>query len=102
VRPGESACLECVFPAASFGDAGGCADLGILAPVAGTIGALQGVAALGLLHAPEAIHAGRLHLHELTGRRLRHLDIAPDDDCFCRKAHEPGTAAAAAHRRTAS
>jgi len=95
VVPGRSACLECVFPKADvqsraqsqdFESAAGCAALGILAPVAGFVGAMQGITALAFLEDPERVAAGRLHLYELTGARSRHVDFAADDACMCRQA----------------
>lgn len=88
VVPGESACLECVFPAVAGADgatesAAGCSALGILAPVAGMVGAMQALTALAFLRRPERANAGRLHVYELTGARSRHIDFAPDASCFC-------------------
>ncbi len=88
VVPGKSACLECVFPKRAFEsqNAEGCAALGILAPVAGFVGAMQAITALAFLHDPASVVAGRLHLYELTGARSRHIDFPIDDACGCRAA----------------
>ncbi|HXC52700.1 MAG TPA: ThiF family adenylyltransferase [Candidatus Limnocylindrales bacterium] len=99
VVPGKSACLECVFPKRAFEsqNAEGCAALGILAPVAGFVGAMQAITALAFLHDPASVVAGRLHLYELTGARSRHIDFPIDDACGCRAARSkilPGTLAA--------
>jgi len=85
VVPGTSACLECAFPAAMEHEqtAAGCAALGILAPVAGFVGAMQAITALAFLHDPDSVIAGRLHLYELTGQRSRHIDFPIDDACGC-------------------
>jgi len=86
VEPGHSACLECVFPNSQLGaeeTAAGCSALGILAPVAGVIGAMQALAALTFLHRPGHAAAGRLHVYELSGVRLRRVDFTPDASCFC-------------------
>lgn len=84
VDPGNSACLECVFPFAGADEsAAGCSALGILAPVAGVVGAMQALAALAFLRRPERATTGRLHVYELTGVRSRHVDFTPDASCFC-------------------
>lgn len=99
VRPGTSACLECAFPLptpvgskssstaestqAAGESAAGCAALGILAPVAGFVGAMQAFHALTFLRHPDRAVSGRLHLYELTGARSRHIDFQPDANCFC-------------------
>ena len=48
VRPGESACYRCAFPAEPA-DAPGCAEAGVLGPAAGVVGSLQALEALRLL-----------------------------------------------------
>ena len=115
VDPGNSACLECVFPASSLPasslpasslptsshgadeTAAGCSALGILAPVAGVVGAMQALAALSFLRRPERAATGRLHVYELTGVRSRHVDFTPSASCFCQqmrrsREHESGIA----------
>jgi molybdopterin-synthase adenylyltransferase len=85
--PGQSACLECVYPPSPSGaareTAAGCAALGILAPVAGVVGSMQALTALAYLRRPARATPGRLHLYELTGARSRHIDFKPDPVCFC-------------------
>jgi molybdopterin/thiamine biosynthesis adenylyltransferase len=97
--PGQSACLECVYPANASETAAGCAALGILAPVAGVVGSMQALTALAYLRRPGRATPGRLHLYELTGARSRHIDFKPDPACFCsaafrkapRQEHADGT-----------
>jgi len=48
IRPGESACYRCAFPAPPA-HAASCAEAGILGPAAGVIGSLQALEALKLL-----------------------------------------------------
>jgi molybdopterin/thiamine biosynthesis adenylyltransferase len=48
IRPGESACYRCAFPAAPP-DAPSCAEAGVIGPAATVIGALQALEALKLL-----------------------------------------------------
>lgn len=88
VEPGRSACLECVFPLAGPSGvaeetAAGCSALGILAPVAGLVGAMQALKVLTFLHRPARAAAGRLHVYELTGARSRHVDFPPNAGCAC-------------------
>jgi len=93
VDPGNSACLECAFPASSLPasseradeTAAGCSALGILAPVAGVVGAMQALCALSFLRRPERATTGRLHVYELTGVRSRHVDFTPSASCFCQQ-----------------
>ena len=50
IRPGESACYRCAFPAPPPpGSAPSCAEAGVLGPAAGVIGSLQALEALKLL-----------------------------------------------------
>jgi molybdopterin-synthase adenylyltransferase len=50
IRPGESACYRCAFPAPPPpGSAPSCAEVGVLGPAAGVIGSLQALEALKLL-----------------------------------------------------
>src|SRR5205085_8342528 len=50
IRPGESACYRCAFPTAPPPDQrGSCAELGLVAPLAGATGPLQALEAVKLL-----------------------------------------------------
>jgi molybdopterin/thiamine biosynthesis adenylyltransferase len=113
--PGESACLECVYPDPAGGapaheTAAGCAALGILAPVAGVVGSMQAITALAYLRRPARAKArvsarptpGRLHLYELAGARSRHIDFEPDPACFCSAAFRRDTCPSPSAERTAS
>jgi molybdopterin/thiamine biosynthesis adenylyltransferase len=101
--PGQSACLECVYPcdptsrsaARASETAAGCAALGILAPVAGVVGSMQALTALAYLRRPGRATPGRLHLYELAGARSRHIDFKPDPACFCSAAFRSDTRASA-------
>ncbi len=48
IRPGESACYRCAFPAPPA-DAPSCAEAGVIGPAAGVIGSLQALEAIKLL-----------------------------------------------------
>lgn len=91
VVPGRSACLECAFTASGPADEPGCSQLGILAPVAGLVGAMQALAAWTWLNAPERAAAGRLYVYEATRARIGRIDIPPRPDCSCRSATRSGT-----------
>lgn len=83
--PGVSACLACVFPEreGAIETAAGCSALGILAPVAGVVGAMQALMTIAFLKRPARAIAGRLHVYELTGARSRHVDFPPAEGCPC-------------------
>ena len=80
IRGGESACLACAFPQAPLGAELGCDRLGILAPVAGVIGALQAYLALACLRQDRTI-AGTLFVYELRGPRWRQLRFSRSRSC---------------------
>ncbi len=83
VVPGTTACLRCVFPDgpdSAEDDRGSCSNQGILAPVAGVIGALAAV------HAIEHLcGAGRdratMTIYELRGTRFRRVTFDRRHDC---------------------
>jgi adenylyltransferase/sulfurtransferase len=80
VRPGFSACLACAFPPQLFRGDESCAALGIVAPVAGAIGALQAHLALRLLEDAPSV-GGVLYVYEMRGRRWRTLRFERDPQC---------------------
>jgi molybdopterin/thiamine biosynthesis adenylyltransferase len=89
VVPGRSACLECAFGSLDEPDGpdsgtnANCADLGILAPVAGLLGSLEALAAVGFLTGDPSFRPGRMLSYELGPRRWRHFDIEPVAGCIC-------------------
>lgn len=80
VRPGVSACLACAFPPQLARGDESCAALGIIAPVAGAIGALQAHLALRLLEDPPSV-GGLLYVYEMHGRRWRTVRFERDPQC---------------------
>lgn len=85
VAPGRSACLACVFPELradiDADEARACSELGILAPVAGVIGALQALAALGAICGDERFRPGIMTSYQLRGRRWRHITFPRNPAC---------------------
>jgi molybdopterin/thiamine biosynthesis adenylyltransferase len=65
IRPGESACYRCAFPAEPA-DAPSCAGAGVLGPAAGVIGSLQALEALKLLAGLDALTDAFLQLDLAT------------------------------------
>jgi molybdopterin-synthase adenylyltransferase len=84
IRPGETACLRCVFehpPAA--GELATCDTAGVLGPLASVIGSLQALAAIKLLSGNEnAVHNAML-VTDLWQNRTRPIDLADArrEDC---------------------
>jgi adenylyltransferase/sulfurtransferase len=71
VRPGETACYRCAFPAEPA-DAPGCAEAGVLGPAAGVVGSLQALEALRLLGGPaDGLLDGFLQIDLLGGAFVR-------------------------------
>ena len=77
---GDSACLACAFPESPADADLGCDRLGILAPVAGVVGAFQAYLALAWLRGDHTI-AGKLFAYELRGPRWRQLRLSRSRTC---------------------
>ena len=86
VRPGETACLRCVFPAPpSPGELATCDTAGVLGPAASVVASLQAAEALKLLAGhPEAVPNRLLSIDFWTGR-FSSVDLtdAKRPDCPC-------------------
>ncbi|MBY0308547.1 MAG: ThiF family adenylyltransferase, partial [Phycisphaerales bacterium] len=85
VRPGQTACLRCLFPdPPAPGAAPTCDTAGIFAPVSAIIGATQAADALKLLVAPRTLNCSLLRFDLWANKRSR-LDLAGsrDSDCPC-------------------
>jgi molybdopterin-synthase adenylyltransferase len=83
IRPGETACYRCAFPAAPA-DAPGCAEAGVLGPAAGVVGSLQALEALKLLAglAEPLLDAFlQIDLHDHTFLRVSTSRRADCPDC---------------------
>ena len=83
VRPGETACYRCAFPAAPAA-APSCAEAGVLGPAAGVVGSLQALEALRLLGGLEDGLLGgflQIDLLEPAFTRVRAIRRADCPDC---------------------
>jgi molybdopterin-synthase adenylyltransferase len=79
IRPGESACYRCAFPAAPA-DAPSCAEAGVLGPAAGVIGSLQALEALKLLAGLPALTDAFLQV-DLAGLDFLRVAVRRRADC---------------------
>lgn len=84
VLPGRSACLRCLFEAAPPAtEVASCREAGILGPVVGFIGSLQGREAANYLRGQPMELAGRVLTYDLRRGRARRLALAPRAGCRC-------------------
>ena len=76
--PGQSACLECLFPIDAKASA---EEIGVVGPAVGVIASMQSVEALKILTGNGADLAGVLiHFHGL-GMRTKKMAMEPNPDC---------------------
>ena len=76
--PGQTACLECLFPAGTREPAG---EIGVIGPTAGVVASLQSAEAIKILAGQNPGLAGTLmHFHGLS-MRLNKTVIDPNPDC---------------------
>ncbi len=91
IRPGEGACLRCIFPEPPApGELPTCDTAGVLGPVAGVVGSLQAIAAIKLLTRSASAIAPELVSMDLWQGRIRSTDIsdARRADCPCCRLHK--------------
>jgi molybdopterin/thiamine biosynthesis adenylyltransferase len=82
IRPGESACYRCAFPAAPPpGSAPTCAEAGVLGPAAGVLGSLQALEALKLLVDLEGALTGAFLQVDLGDPGFLRVTVARRGDC---------------------
>ncbi len=82
VPVGGRPCYRCLFedlPPAGAGDS--CADAGVLGPVPGVIGALQGAEAARLLRGETPAYAGRLIQYDSAPMSIRAVRFKPNPVC---------------------
>jgi molybdopterin/thiamine biosynthesis adenylyltransferase len=80
VRPGESACLRCLFEDLPRDGAETCATAGVVGPVVGTVGALQAALTIRLL-LRDASAGGTLFHHDARRSTLRRTRLRRRADC---------------------
>jgi molybdopterin/thiamine biosynthesis adenylyltransferase len=82
VPPGGRPCYRCLFEAPPPDGVGpSCAEAGVLGPVPGVIGALQGVEAMRLLTGETPAFAGRLLQYDSGSMLFRSVRFNPNRDC---------------------
>ncbi len=88
VIPGRTACLRCLFEEPpGIEEAASCREAGIIGPVAGLVGAVQGSEAARFMMGAELRLAGRLLTYEADGPpRLRTRAVSPRAGCICQAA----------------
>lgn len=80
-RPGASACVRCFFDEAPPpGGAPTCAELGILGPIAGIVGARQAACALALLQSDDSV-LDNLWVYDGSRDRARSVPLRRAGDC---------------------
>jgi len=80
--PGGRPCFRCFFeeiPAAGVGPS--CAEQGVLGPVPGVLGALQGAEAVRLLRGEAPAFAGRLTLYDAATLNVREVRYKRNPSC---------------------
>jgi len=91
VIPGSTGCLRCLFEAPPPpGSIPGCAEAGVLGPLAGLAGALMGAEALRLLGGGRGSYAGKLLVLESRRARWRTVPVAIRPGCPCCGAQRGG------------
>lgn len=84
VRPGETACLRCLFEGPPpRGAVPACAEAGVLAPLTALIGAHMASEAWGLVSAGRTRAAGTLLRFDAWAGRTRPLAVPRDPGCSC-------------------
>jgi len=82
VPAGGKPCYRCLFeepPPAGVGPS--CAEAGVLGPVPGVVGALQGAEAARLLRGQKPAFAGRLVQYDSLGMSIRAVRFNPNPTC---------------------
>jgi len=84
VVPGHSACLRCLFEAPPPATEGAsCREAGILGPLAGFIGSLQGGEGVNYLRRQPLALVGRLLTYDLRRGGVRQVAVQPRAGCQC-------------------
>jgi len=81
LRRREAPCYACLFPEGGETDELRCAVMGVLAPLTGTVGALQAVEAIKLLTGAGESLSGRLLMFDALRAEWRSVRVRKDPDC---------------------
>jgi molybdopterin-synthase adenylyltransferase len=81
LRHGESACYNCLFPEGAEAEETRCAVMGVFAPLAGIIGAMQAAEALKLLAGAGESLSGRLLLLNCLRMEWRSVWLSKNPEC---------------------
>jgi molybdopterin/thiamine biosynthesis adenylyltransferase len=82
VPAGGRPCYRCLFEELPARDVGpSCAEAGVMGPVPGVIGALQGAEALRLLRGQTPSYAGQLLRYESRALSFRPVRFGPNPEC---------------------
>ncbi len=85
VIPGETACIRCVFETPpDDNDGQSCREAGIVGPVAGAIGQMQGAEAMLACRAQTPLLSGKILTCDASGpARVRIAAVSPRPSCGC-------------------
>jgi molybdopterin/thiamine biosynthesis adenylyltransferase len=86
LRRPEAPCYACLFPEEGEVEEVQCATMGVLAPLTGTIGAMQAMEAVKLLSGAGETPLGRLTLLDAKASGVRTVNVKKDPACaVCRR-----------------
>jgi adenylyltransferase/sulfurtransferase len=81
LRKKDAPCYACLFPEEGEVEEVQCSTMGVLAPLVGTIGALQALEAVKLLAGAGATPLGQLTLFDAKASELRSVKVKKDPRC---------------------
>jgi adenylyltransferase/sulfurtransferase len=81
LRKKDAPCYACLFPEEGEVEEVQCSTMGVLAPLVGTIGALQALEAVKLLAGAGATPLGQLTLFDAKASELRSVKVKKDPAC---------------------
>jgi len=81
LRKKEAPCYACLFPEEGEVEEVQCSTMGVLAPLTGTIGALQALEAVKLLAEAGETPLGQLTLFDAKASELRSVKVRKDPNC---------------------
>jgi adenylyltransferase/sulfurtransferase len=81
VRRKDAPCYACLFPEEGEVEEVQCSTMGVLAPLTGTIGALQALEAVKLLAGAGETPLGQLTLFDAKASEMRSVKVKKDPNC---------------------